>query len=428
MSDETEYLEYFASQPGMDKLFKLFRKEFNHQRGLKGFVRLQSFSDEELEVIADFFDMTAHSLKKKGRVNLEAFDRKLDASPFNGLSLAALLEEYFNEPLITLSTAEERKQFIRKLEDDYPLLNDWLSYIKRNTSDTDWIHQLIEDSPHTFENEILYLSEAIRLLPTRPIRLSVFSQIITLDADSFQTTSMLGKLFLHVLAETKRVHAIEPIRLPKTKAEEDVLFNAFHLYREDITDAVTVVNLFAETQRGYHPMWESAVHAHSVMTVPLREVIKLTAVYPAHNRPIVWVVDNPELFTRLLDELPMIPMICTQEKWTCASWEVFDRLVEQGIELRFVGDLIPESIVRAEDITNHYPGKAMAWRMDVETYLKARDPEITLSEKELALLYENHIDYFACLKDEMKDRKNPAMLMTLIDELISELKYIYKKK
>src|SRR5699024_6694914 len=120
-------------------------------------------------------------LKKKGRVNLEAFDRKLDASPFNGLSLAALLEEYFNEPLITLSTAEERKQFIRKLEDDYPLLNDWLSYIKRNTSDTDWIHQLIEDSPHTFENEILYLSEAIRLLPTRPIRLSVFSQIITLD-------------------------------------------------------------------------------------------------------------------------------------------------------------------------------------------------------------------------------------------------------
>ncbi|RCN72868.1 TIGR02679 domain-containing protein, partial [Enterococcus faecium] len=66
-------------------------------------------------------------------------------------------------------------------------------------------------SPKQFEQWVLYLSEGIRLLPTRPVRLSVFSQIITLDANAFDPTTPLGKLWLHVLAETKRVHLKERI-------------------------------------------------------------------------------------------------------------------------------------------------------------------------------------------------------------------------
>lgn len=426
MPDERELLTYLYSQVGVDKLFNLFRKEVIHQRGIQGFVRLHSFSDEELEFLAGFFDVSIHSLRKKGRVDLEAFDRKLDNDTYNGLTLIELLELYFGGPLLNLSTSESRKEFLKQLEKDFSLLKDWLSYLKRGTEDSKWIHQIIEDSPEAFENQVLYLSEGIRLLPTRPIRLSVFSQIITLNADSFQPSQQLGKLWLHVLSETKRLHAIEPIQLPKTKKESDDLLQEFNLYREDITDAVTVVNLFAETPISYHPMWESAVHSQGVMTVPLREIIKLSAVYPASSKPLVWIVDNPELFTRILDEIPTIPMICLQEKWSCAAWEVFDKLVDQGTQLRFVGDLEPSSIVRAESVLMHYPNKAQTWRMDVKSYLAARDSNITLSKEDLSLLNTNHLDELACVKDEMKDRGNPGFLMTIIEELISELNYYYK--
>lgn len=427
MPDEGDLLAYLSSQVGVNKLFNLFRKEIRHQRGIQGFVRLQSFSDEELEFLADFFNVSIHSLRKKGRVDLEAFDRKLNSEEYNELSLIELLELYFDEPLLKLTTLKARKDFLKQLEKDFSLLKDWLNELKRGTEDTRWIHQIMEESPETFETYVLYLSEGIRLLPTRPIRLSVFSQIITLNADSFQPSKELGKLWLHVLAETKRLHAIEPIRLPKTRKEADDLLQEFNLYREDITDAVTVVNLFAETLVHYHPMWESAVHSQSVMTVPLREVIKLSAIYPASTQSVVWVVDNPELFTRLLDEIPTIPMICLQEKWSCAAWEAFDKLVDQGTELRFVGDLQPSSIVRAESLLLHYPEKASTWRMDVSSYLAARDPHVTLTEEELSLLNTHHMDELACVKDEMKDRRNPAYLMTIIDELVSELNYYYNK-
>ncbi|MCC5893959.1 MAG: DUF2399 domain-containing protein [Alkalibacterium sp.] len=425
MADLEKAIRFFHTQPGMDKLFKLFREELLTHRKIKGYVKLDLFKPVELESVAQFFQVSIESLKTKGRVDLEAFDRKLDSPPFNGLDLTQLLESYFDEKLLSLSTKEERKYYLKKLEEEFSLLKDWIAYLRRNTHDTRWIQELIEESSHQFEQYVLYLSEGIRLLPSRPIRLSVFSQIITLDADAFQTSQPLGKLWLHVLSETKRLHAIEPITLPENRQGEDALLREFNLFREDISDTVTVANCYAETQAGYHAMWEAAVHTRSVLTVPLREVIKLTAVYPAHEKGIVWVVDNPELFTRILDEVPSIPMICPREKWDCATWEVFDRIEDSGFELRFVGDFTPKSIVRAEELLLHYPTQSQTWKMDVPTYLKARDLTDYISDKDCKLLDKHHLDYLACVKDEMKDRRQPAYLMNIVDEIIYALKKFY---
>lgn len=427
MANLEKAIRFFHTQPGMDKLFHLFREELLKQRKIKGYVKLDLFKPVELESVAHFFQVSIDSLKTKGRVDLEAFDRKLDSPPFNGLDLTQLLEAYFDEKLLSLSTKEERKYYLKKLEDEFSLLKDWIGYLRRNTHDTQWIQELIEESSHQFEQYVLYLSEGIRLLPSRPIRLSVFSQIITLDADAFQPSQPLGKLWLHVLSETKRLHAIEPITLPETKQAEDKLLREFNLFREDISDAVTVVNCYAETHAGYHPMWEAAVHTRSVLTVPLREVIKLTAVYPAHEKGIVWVIDNPELFTRILDEVPSVPMICPREKWDCATWEVFDRIEDSGFELRFIGDFTPKGIIRAEELLLQYPTQSQTWKMDIPTYLKARELAEYLSDKDCELLDKHHLDYLACLKDEMKDRRQPGYLMTIVDDIIRELKYFYSE-
>lgn len=427
MTTIDEAVLYFKSQPGMERLFKLFRTELLKHRKVKGTVKLDLFKPEEMDSIAHFFHVSPESLASKGRVDLEAFDRKLDTPPFNGLDLMHLLEAFFDEKLLSLSTKEDRKFFLNQLEDNYSLLKDWLAYIKRNTSDTKWIQELIEESTHQFEQYVLYLSEGVRLLPSRPIRLSVFSQIITLDADAFHPSSDLGKLWLHVLSETTRLHAIEPITLPDSKKATDELLESFNLFREDISDSVTVANLFAETQAGYHPMWEAAVHTRSVLTVPLREVIKLQAVYPAHAKDIVWVVDNPEVFTRLMDEVPTMPMICPKETWSCATWEVFDRLEEEGIELRFIGDFTPESIVRAEELLLQFPSTAKTWRMEIPLYLHSLEKDESLSEERLALLNKHHLDFLACLKDELREKKVPAYLMTRIDDLTAELKKFYSE-
>ena len=320
-----------------------------------------------------------------------------------------------------------REHLLSELQEEFPLVRDWLLYIRDNEEDVKWVHDLIDASPKDFEQWVLYLSEGIRLLPTRPVGLSIFSQIITLDANAFNPTTSLGKLWLHVLAETKRVHKQERILMPESQTAVDALLKDYHLYREDISDAVTVVNLFAENASGYHPVWEAAVHSQSVLTVPLREVLKLRAVYPAHEQPIVWIVDHAEVFSRIADSVPTLPMICTKEEWTRSAWELFDRLIANGAELRFVGDLTPKGIVRAEELLLRYPDRTRTWQMDVDTYLKAKDETMNLTEADYQLLDKQHVDYLACLKDEMRDQGHPGHLITVIDELIEKLNHYYRK-
>lgn len=320
-----------------------------------------------------------------------------------------------------------REHLLSELQEEFPLVRDWLLYIRDNEEDVKWIHDLIDASPKDFEQWVLYLSEGIRLLPTRPVGLSIFSQIITLDANAFNPTTSLGKLWLHVLAETKRVHKKEHILMPENQKAVDALLKDYHLYREDITDSVTVLNLFAETTSSYHTVWEAAVHSQSILTVPLREVVKLKAVYPAHEQPIVWIIDHAEVFSRIADSVTILPMICTKEEWTRSAWELFDRLIAGGAELRFVGDLTPEGIVRAEELLLRYPDRTRTWQMDVDTYLKAKDETMDLTEKDYQLLDKQHVDYLACLKDEMRDQGHPGHLITVIDELIEKLNHYYRK-
>ncbi|EXJ23374.1 hypothetical protein ADIAL_1179 [Alkalibacterium sp. AK22] len=425
MTNIYKAVDFFRTQPGMNRLFWLFRDELLKHRRIKGTVSILDFSVEELESLAHFFQVSIDSLRDKGTVDLEAFNRKLDSPPFNGLDLIQLLEYYYDETLLSLETKEQRKTYLKRLEHDFSLVKDWLAYLGRATSDTRWIHEIIAESSHQFEQYVLYLSEGVRLLPSRPIRLSVFSQIITLDADAFQPTSPLGKLWLHVLAETERLHAVEPVTLPTSREAEDDLLESFNLFREDITDTVTVANCFAETQKGYQPVWEAAVHTQSVLSVPLREVIKLIAVYPAHEKGIVWLVDDPELFTRLLDEIPWLPMISINRSWSCAVWEVFDRIQDSGFQMRYIGDFTPESLTRAEELLLHYTSDIRVWKLDSQTYQQTIDSSLELSDEECRLLDRHQLDYLAEVKESLRHIRKPGYMIRILEDLVASLKRVY---
>lgn len=85
----------------------------------------------------------------------------------------------------------------------------------------------------------------------------------------------------------------------------------YKILRDDITNYVTGANLLAETEKGIHPMWEGAALTHSVMNIPVRELVSLKRVYPADGRKSVWIVENSGVYSSILDKVPHVPLICT---------------------------------------------------------------------------------------------------------------------
>lgn len=317
---------------------------------------------------------------------------------------------------------------LNRLSIEYPILNDWFAFLmQEESSEISWIIQLMNKDSEHFEELVWQVSEAVRLLPERPVRLQDYSRLLTQDPQGLNPEKELGWLFFHALAEDTRKHTEQDVSVPTNEKERHHLLSQFNLIYDELIDQVSIANLFAETAESYHPVWESAVHTHSVLTLSVRDCLELSTVYPAHEKSIVWIIENSRIFSSLLDEVANVPMICTHGEFSFAAREVMDRLVEEGYRLRYSGELTPEGISKAEKWLMRYPETLEPWKMDVESYLKVRDPHIKLSMEGLVPLYDHSMDQLACLKDEMKDQKRPANLARLLDEMISELKYHYQQ-
>ncbi|WP_208559396.1 TIGR02679 domain-containing protein [Marinilactibacillus kalidii] len=424
-------LNYFKKSDIFFHLFLLFKNEYDTTKKPIKFIDISEFTEEELEPVKAFLMTDLDLSQQPVVVDTSRFEARLQITFGLTLPLEAFLTVFFQDMLKIeepdmQQPHREMSNFVDYLEREYGLLAGWFSYLRRGTSDSQWVYHLISASPKAFEDHVLHLSEAVRLLPERPIRLGLFGQIVAGDPHAFDRHTTLGKLFLHVLSEDARYHAIEPVKVPSSSEEVNQLLLKFNLLRDDITNYTTAVNLYAETIEGYHPVWESAAHLHNVLNVPMRELINIVAAYPAHEAQIVWVIENPVVFSTILDEVPNVPMICTQGQLTLATMELLDRLAEEETDIRYCGDMTPEGIQRAEKILMRYPESSQPWKMDIPSYLASRAEEETLDAKDIETLNAFSLDIFSCLKDEMKDRGNPAYQEMLIEEMISELNYYYQ--
>lgn len=424
-------LYYFKENNIFFHLFLLFKNNFDFSKKQSDRIDVSEFTDEELNPVVTFLEMDPSIFAENKFIELSEFEEKLQTTFGLDMSLSDFLTAYFHNILKidseeSIYPHQDMKNFFEYLEKEYALLTGWFQYLKRGTTDSQWIYQFVSESPTIFEDYVLHLSEAVRLLPDRPLRLSLFSQIVVGETHAFDRHTTLGKLLLHVFAEDARFHAIEPVKLPESNEAINRLLLKFNILRDDITNYATVVNVYAETIEGYHPMWESAAHSHSVMNVPMRELINIVTAYPANEDQTVWIVENPVVFSSILDEVPNVPMICTHGEFNLATLELLDRLVEEECNIKYAGDITPDGIRRAERILMRYPENSQPWKMDIPSYLNARSDEEVINQNDMKKLNQFALDIFACLKDEMRDRKKMAYQEALLSDMISELKYYYQ--
>jgi uncharacterized protein (TIGR02679 family) len=227
-----------------------------------------------------------------------------------------------------------------------------------------------------FESEIAIIYKAYQALPSELERYPLFSQRVTGNPHRFDLALTTGRLFLHVL-HVMLGYSGSPSK--QTEAVNDLLL-AVNLLRDDLNNFVTLVNVLGVRKGGIHPVWQAACEEHSVLNIPLRELLLIDNVRLANNAKRVFIVENPSVFSSLVDAVSSAPLVCTHGQFKLAGLRLLDKLFEAGYILYYSGDFDPEGISMALRLFERYRGKCCFWRMDVEDY-HATKPVVELGKR-----------------------------------------------
>lgn len=379
-----EAVAFFKSEQAYRKLFEQFKKKYESLDRIGGTVPVRLFTDDELEVIGSFFGMTGYRLKEKGSISVAAFEKQLADTRFGDIRLKQMLDSYFGEEIMSNKQRREEKdtelwRFVTNLQAQFPGLGFWLEELLENSGEVRWIWTMIDKTPDDFAENVDRLDTAYRHLPESPERLPMFSQRMTGDPHAFDLHTDLGKLWLHVLA----VAAYTSV--PSSTEATNELLQDYNIYRDDLLNYVTCSGLLAETEAGIHPVWKASVEQNTVQIIPIRELVKLTNVYPPHGVD-VWIVENSGVCATLLDYKPDVPIVCTNGQFTLAALTLLDRLTESGAILHYAGDFDPEGLGMAQRLLDRYPAeRVQLWHMNAVAYA-ASNPVKALSKERLEKL------------------------------------------
>ncbi|WP_214890496.1 TIGR02679 family protein [Exiguobacterium sp. s142] len=413
-----EAAHYFRASTGFLRLFEQFRNKYASLGKVGGSVSVQSFKDDELEAIARFFGDDVASIRLKKTVTLRAFEKKLQTTKFEGVTLLELLEAYFGETLVTKQEAlvqleGQRAERFRELALTYPQLGYWFTHIEQKSADTHWINRML--GTNQFDLYCRQLTQALDGLPLDYERLPVFGQCILGNPHAFDRTNDLGRLLIHAL-HVKRGQGGPP---PSDTERVNDLLLEFKLLRDDITNFVTCANVTAEYEGMEHPMWRGAAAMHSVLNVPMRELLNVDRVYPKTD-DTVWIVENSGVFSSLLDDVPDAPLVCTHGQFKLAAYRLLDALVASGCQLKYAGDFDPEGLQMAARLKERYDDKLDYWCMDLESYV-ASEPSVEMSAERLVKLERVTDAELQDVVEEMKRVRRAGYQEALMETMVRSI-------
>ncbi|CAA7601361.1 Spo11/DNA topoisomerase VI subunit A [Acididesulfobacillus acetoxydans] len=458
----SQAIEYFR-QSGFRRLLDGILKKYQGLGRLAGSVRLTALSAEEQEALSSFFRRDFRR-RAQAVIRLSDFTRALEETKFAGVDFISVMEGIYG-PILTHAEAmaareRDRRDFFAELAQEF-----------KSKSCLAWLQALESGQEGTRSVQLAYEKDAAALLPGLRVvlqalseldecgrgsghpdagcpsgfgypgdeycqghghpgdeclrgyeRLPVFARRVAKNPHAFDPGSETGKFFINALTflrtrESAAYAGRSTDRISNTLSGGEILtelYYQFGLLRDDLWNFASCAGLQARDSSGRDfGVWSAAVRERSVLNVPLREMVKVTEVYPAapsldaeedvhsarsargvlsvdERTGSVFVVENPAVFSSLLDEadktgVPYPPLVCTHGQFKLAALLLLDKLVTRGVRIYYSGDFDPEGLSMAEALLHRYGDHVCPWRFDLEDYLSS-EPGDPLSELRLRKL------------------------------------------
>lgn len=420
-----EDIAFFKSRQGYRRIFEGIREKYRSLGRIGGVIKLTNLTDEEKEILSNHFKRD-YSKNKSANIDVSAFEKSLKQTRFENYSLIEILEEYFGEKLTTKK--EDIDAYNKEKQDFFEQLRlagtgrrcaQWLDSIKQEKAvGMKAINQRYDRDKNALKKDILLVCDAIDNLPVykgEKVRLPVFASRITLNPHGFDLNTDCGNLLKWALCT---IMGLGDVRSSEEVAE---LYYRAGILLDEISNYVTLSGLIAYRGSKTDEVFEAAYYSNEVLQVPLLHLSKIDSVKSPLGK--VYVVENPGVFTTLLDTSAFLPLVCTYGQPKLSSLVLLDLLYREGTEIYYSGDFDPEGLSIADRLYKRYKECFHFWRYTVDDYKKAQSNEI-LSDRRLNIL--KSIEAFSLreIVEEMSRVKKAGYQELIIDKLISDLSSI----
>lgn len=263
------------------------------------------------------------------------------------------------------------------------------------------------------------VAKALKNLPTAYTRLSAFAEALTGDAYIFNDTRPAGQVLLAVLTVTHPVARPEML----TQAEKNAtLLAQVKLLRDDIDQPVRIRGLKAQKHGVSETIWAQECLDDRSWQVPLKTILQLDKVYPDQGQAVL-IVGDAKVYSILLDQLPTVPMVCSEGPLTYAVWQLLAKLTTQT-QVYYVADIDPVGLNMAQRLLTRLPRHSHTIGMTMANY-QAKKQSADLSRDDLKQLRGIRTPGLSILADDIMRTNKVAYQKSFVAALIQAVQQTF---
>lgn len=428
MSNNMECAAYFRSQKGLDRLFLAMRKKWQAYGRCAGKVKLAGCTAEERKALEKLLGMSLTD--KDVIISLAQVEGALQETRFAPITLKALLEAYFQEPLVTNNDKKQEKQ--RQRDAFFTELQLYFQkYDRSGQVVCRWLGRMLEEQKYGYTvlqrewekdaGAALSLARNVgeAFLWTRregfnEVPIAVLAAQITGNPHYFDRGCTAGTLLVHCLCFW------QDGEFPQSAYGWKTLLMSAGILPDDVASTVITYGVHLVKAGVRHPGMEEFLRLQEPVTLTSLNLMGCDSAFGENGR--AYIVENEMVFRYLYERIKAhrITLLCTSGQMRTAAWDLVRLLAAGKTELYYSGDMDPEGLGIAERLWKQYPGSVHLWRMGPAEYERGLSLE-SVEPRSLAQLDAVENEVLAETAGCIKRVRRAAYQENLLEELLGDM-------
>lgn len=402
-----ECQQYFKSRSVYGKLFTKMREKYASLGHFGGRMVLTGLTQEEKMQLGGFLQKD-YAGNQTVSLSMAMLQKALESSRFAGSTWEEIIENYFGEPLIVKKEVEQNKIQKRQQYFEKILQNDtgergraWFAQmLEDRTPGYQILIQQYNQDPDALKKMLRELFWAVEQLPVfeqKIRRLPVFAANITGNPHFFDDGTTAGRLLLYFI---QYYFDAEEIGGSWAEKRSSLLYRAGVL-NDDLSNYVLTYGLQGKKRDGLE---HRGLNGYYDMKEPVQiTLFTLQGLENIWGNEVIYVVENPAVFSVLIEKYPYITALCTNGQLRLSTLLLMDRLSERSV-FYYAGDFDSEGLLIAQNLKERYGERLHLWNYEKKYYDKMKS-QVVISSQRLKKLENVHLAELQEIKNILKKEK-----------------------